>query len=312
MYVSGTEFGEVAGQFHSSVFIVACKNDLLACSPAVTISGADYGDLSHVAVRPDGGVTATYTVQTGGLTPEPVQVQIKYVTCQPGGAPAPVSCSPPTLIRTETQAIPFSAFNPQGPLESNRFVLHTFPKHAHRRDANGIETYVVWDRCKVSTAVPYPGLTFVNKCADADILVAASADNGQNWHFATLDTASQDQFQPWITTDPVTNVLRVAYYTSAADTLFQHRARVVMRAIPPGGSTPDLAGDAQVVTTVPLEPNGDPVMQGIFIGHYIGVAARTSASGSRAYVHYTHTSVPGAYNGIANPEENNHLSRIDF
>jgi len=67
-----------------------------------------------------------------------------------------------------------------------------------------------------------------------------------------------------------------------------------------------------VVTSLPLEPNGDPVMQGIFIGHYIGMAARSGASGSRAYVHYTHTSVPGTYNGIADPEENNHLSRIDF
>ncbi len=313
VYISGTEFGQgPGGEHHSTIFIVACKNDLSACSAAVRISGTDYGDLSHVAVRPDGGVTATYTVQTGGLTPVPEQVDIKYVACQPGGAPAPVVCSPATLIVSEMQAIPFSAFNPQGPLQSNRFVLHTFPKHAHRQDANGIETYVVWDRCKVSTAVPYPGLTFVNKCPDADILMAASADNGQNWHFATLDTAAQDQFQPWITTDRATNVLRIAYYTSAADTFFQHRAQVVVRAIPPGGATPDPPDDPQVVTSIPLEPNGDPVMQGVFIGHYIGMAARSGASGSRAYVHYTHTSVPGTYNGIADPEENNHLSRIDF
>ncbi len=313
IYISGTEFGQGAGgQSHSSIFIVACKNELSACSPAVTISGSDYGDLSHVAVRRDGGVTATYTVQTGGLSPVPAQVDIKYVTCETSGAPAPLTCSPATLILSEKQAIPFSAFDPQGPLEANKFVLHTFPKHIHRQDSNGTETYVVWDRCKVSTAVPYPGLTFVGKCPDADILMAASSDNGQTWHFGVLDAAAEHQFQPWITTDRTTNVVRVAYYTSTADSLFEHRARVVVRGILPGNSTPDPPTAAQVVTSLPLEPNADPVMQGIFIGHYIGLSVRTSPSGTRAYVHYTHTAVPGTYNGISDPEENNHLSRIDY
>lgn len=312
IYISGTQFGEVSGVDHSSIFIVVCKNNLSACSKAVTISGTDNADLSHVAIRPDGGVTATYTVQTGGLMPTPVSVDIKYVTCRPVGAPTPVVCSPATLIVSEQQAIPFSAFNPQAPLESNRFVLHTFPKHAHRQDANGIETYVVWDRCKVSTAVAYANLTFVSKCVDADILMAASADNGKSWHFAAVDTDDQDQFQPWITTDRATNTLLIAYYSSAVDTLFQHRARVVLREIPPGAATPDPPGDATIVTSTPLEPNGDPVLEGIFIGHYLGVAARTSASGSHAYIHYTHTAIPGVYNGVPAPEQNNHLSRIDF
>ena len=107
-------------------------------------------------------------------------------------------------------------------------------------------------------------------------------------------------------------MIYVGYYTSVADTAFQHRAQVALRRIPPGGSTPDVPGPAQMVTTVPMEPNGDPVLQGIFIGHYIGVAARTSAFGTRVYVHYTHTSDPGTYNGVSDPEQNNHLSRIDF
>jgi hypothetical protein len=313
VYISATQTGQINGNSISQIIIVACKNDLSACSPAAVVSGPDYADLSHVAVRPDGGVTATYTIQTGGLTPTPTRVDIKYVACQPGAPPAPVSCSPATLITSEMQAIPFSAFNPQGPLESNRFVLHTFPKHAHRQDSNGIETYVVWDRCKVSTAIPYPGVTFVNKCVDADILMAASNDNGQTWHFAPLDISSQDQFQPWITTDRTTNTLQIGYYTSANDTAFQHRALVALRQIPPGSLTPDVPTAAQIVTSVALEPNGDPVLQGIFIGHYLGVAARSSAAGgARVYVHYTHTSVPGIYNGVSDPEQNNHLSRIDF
>jgi hypothetical protein len=313
VYVAGTERGSGPdGEFHSSIFIAACKNDLSACSSGVIVSGTDYADLAHVAVRPDGGVTATYTVQTGGLTPMPTTAEIKYVTCQPRGAPSSVKCSLAITIASETQAIPLSTFDSQGPLISNKFVLNTFPRHAHRQDSNGTETYVVWERCKVSTAIPYPGITFVGRCVDTDIIMAASADNGKSWQLAPLDTSAQDQFQPWVATDRTTNVIQVGYYTTAADATFQHRARVALRRILPGGSTPDLPDAAQIITTVPFEPNGDPVLQGMFIGHYLGVAARTSASGTRVYVHYTHSAVLGTYNGVRDPEQNNHLSRVDF
>jgi hypothetical protein len=311
VYISATQTGQSGGLSTSAIIIVACKNDLSACSPATVVSGIDYADLSHLAIRPDGGVTATYTVLTGGVT-TPQHVDIKYAACTPGAAPAPVTCSSARLVASEAQPIPFDPFNPQTGLESSKFVMHTFPKHVHRQDANGTETYVVWDRCKVSTAIPYPGLTFFSKCVDADILMAASNDNGQTWHGAALDTSAQDQFQPWVAVDRTTNIIHVGYYTSAADTAFQHRAQVALRQIPPGAATPDPPTDAQIVTTVPLEPNGDPVLQGIFIGHYLGVAARSSSSGTRVYVHYTHTSVPGTYNGVSDPEQNNHLSRIDF
>ena len=308
IYISGTKKGAST----SAIFIVACKNDLSACSSAVTISGADIADFSNIAVRPDGGVTVTYTVQTGGLSPTPTTADIKYVACQPHGAPAAVTCATAKLIVSETRAIPFSTFDTQGPLISNKFVLDTFPKHAHRQDANGIETYVVWDRCKVPTAIPYPGLTFVGRCPDTDVLMAASSNNGQSWAFAAVDTGDQDQYQPWVATDSATNTIHIGYYSAVEDSNFQHRAQVALRRILPGGATPDPATAADMVTTVPLEPNGDPVLQGIFIGHFMGVAARSSGGASRIYIHYTHTSVPGTYNGVNDPEQNNHLSRIDF
>ena len=52
--------------------------------------------------------------------------------------------------------------------------------------------------------------------------------------------------------------------------------------------------------------------QGIYIGDYIGLAARGVSGGSRAYIHYTHTAITGTYNGVKDPEENNHLSRFDY
>src|SRR5205823_2522912 len=122
VYISGTETGQT-GNPTSSIFVVNCKNDLSACSSATVVSGTDYADLSHVAVRPDGGVTVTYTVQTGGFN-EPQQADIKYVACNPSQAPAPVTCSTAQLVTSEPQAIPFNPFNPQSGLESSKFVMH--------------------------------------------------------------------------------------------------------------------------------------------------------------------------------------------
>ena len=306
VYISGTAIG--SRQF---VFLVACKNNLSACSSPVNVSGTDLADTSNVAIRPDGGVTLTYTVYSGGAIEIPAEADIKYVTCTPQGAPRPPSCASASLITTETQAIPFSIFTfPEG-LEAAQFVLRTFPKHAHRQDQNGIETYVVWERCKVSTAVKYPGLTFVNVCPDADLVMAASNDNGATWNFGEVDSGPQDQFQAAIASDPSTNVVNIAYYSSQADA-FQHRSQVLLRQILPGPSTPDPVTDPVAITTVPMDPNTDPYLQGIFIGYYIGVAARGGPGGSQTYIHYTHTAVKGIYHGATDPEQNNHLSRFDY
>lgn len=307
VYVSAT----ATGGSKQSVFVVACKNDLSACSSPVAVSGADLADTSNIAVRPDGGVTLTYAVYSGGAIEIPAKADIKYVACTPQGAPRPPSCAPASLITTETQAIPYSIFDfPEG-LEAAQFVLRTFPKHTHRQDQNGIETYVVWERCKVSAAVKYPGLTFVSICPDADLVMAASSDNGGTWNFAGLDTGPQDQFQAAIATDPFTNIVNIAYYSSQADA-FQHRSRVLLRQILPGPSTPDPVTDPVTITAVPMDPNTDPFLQGIFIGYYIGVAARGGPAGSETYIHYTHTAVKGLYHGAADPEQNNHLSRFDY
>jgi len=304
VYVSATQLGPGG----SAVVVTACKNNLSGCSSPLTVSSPDpFADLSHVAIRPDGGVTITYVVQSGGAIGIPESADIKYVSCTPRGAPQTLSCAPARLIQTETQAIPFDPFNPETGLGAAQFVMHTYPKHTHRQDTNGIETYVVWERCKVSTAIAYPGLTFVNICPDADLVMAASADNGHTWQFADVDTGAQDQFQAWIATDTSNQTVNIAYYSSQADT-FQHRPQVMLRQIPPGPATPDPVGASNLITTTGMEPSGDPVLQGIFIGDYLGVAAR----GGRAYIHHTHTAVSGMYGGMPSPEQNNHLSRFDY
>ena len=299
LYVSGARASAY------SIFIAACSNSLSACSSSVKISGSDIADNPHIAVRPDGGITATYTASTS------TGVDIKWVTCTPNGAPSAPTCATATRITTESQILPYNPFGGQPGLGAGEFVIRTFPKHTHRQDTNGIETYVVWDRCKVSTSVTYPGVTFTNVCGDADLKMAASNNNGQTWTVAAVDVGVQDDFQPWIGTDTSTNIVNIAYYSTQGDAL-QHRAKVLLRQILPGSSTPDPVGPPQTITTVGLDPAADPFLQGIYIGDYIGISARAASGKSRAYIHYTHSAVMGIYKAARDPEQNNHLSRFDY
>jgi len=311
VYISGLIAVPVAGNL---IFLAACKNDLSACSTGTIVSGGDFNtESSHVRVRPDvvtklnGSVTITYTNSSEGPPPDFLPIyDIKYVTCTPAGAPTAPTCSSPTLIKTETQPIsPRGGGLGNGSLATTGFTFATFPKHDHRQDQNGVETYVVWDRCKVGL-IAGGGI-----CPDADIALAASNNNGQTWTFGSVDTKAGDQYFPWIVTDVFTNIINVAYYSTTGDSM-NHRAKVVLAQIPPGPATPDPVSTVQTLTTIGMEPSGDFFLRDAFIGNRIGVSARGTAIGSRAYVHYMHNAVNGRYNGAAAPEQNNHMSQFSY
>ncbi len=118
----------------SSVFIAVCRNNLSACSSSVKISGSDIADNPHSAVRPDGGITATYTVSTS------TGLDIKWVTCTPNGAPNAPTCAAATRITSESQILPYNPFGGGPGLAAAQFVIRTFPKHTHRQDSNGWPT----------------------------------------------------------------------------------------------------------------------------------------------------------------------------
>lgn len=296
------------------IFLAACKNDLSACSPGAIISGADSNtEASHVRIRPDiatkpnGSVTVTYVNISEGPPPDFLPIyDIKYVTCTPAGAPAAPACSFPTLITTENQPISFRGGGlGNGSLATTGFTFATYPKHDHRQDQNGVETYVVWDRCKVGL-IAGGGI-----CPDADIAMAASNNNGQTWTFGNVDVKPGDQYFPWIATDVFSNVVNVAYYSTTGDAM-NHRPKVVLAQIAPGPATPDPVSTTQTLTTIGMEPSGDFFLRDSFIGNRIGVSARGTSIGSRAYVHYVHNVVNGIYNGAAAPEQNNHLSQFSY
>jgi len=297
--------------------IAVCTNNLSVCSPAVVISGVDAAPASprvqvrpNIATHPAGGITVTYlNVNTGGPPGFLQTFDIKYVTCTPAGAPNPPVCSAATLITSENQPIPAKGSSlgglGSGALAASQFAISTTVRHAHRVDANGVETYVVWDRCHV------PAYNSGSICPDADVILAASNDNGVTWHSGSVDTATGDQYFPAIATDTATNVVNIVYYSTAGDAM-NHRAKVVLRQIPPGSATPDPPGAIQTLTSVPMEPAADFMLGDISIGSFIGVASRTTSSGSRAYVHYMHNAVNGTYNGAPAPEQNNHLVRFNY
>jgi hypothetical protein len=309
IYVSAV-FSDLAG---THPVLAACRNDLSVCSNAVSLSTTDNAARSlHVRVRPDistnpnGSVTVTYVNARDSGAPDFQPIfDIRYVTCTPQGAPNPPSCSAAVPVTSENQPIPGNGGGLGGGyLAAAQFLISTYPKHEHRVDANGVETYIVWDRCEV------PNSPTVDVCPNAGIVMAGSNNNGASWKFGAVDTGPGDQYFPWIRTDS-TNTLNIVYYSSRNDPSV-HRAQVMLRQIAPGAVTPDPPAPAVVLTSVPMDPSGDYMLGGSFIGSNIGVAARSTASGRRAYVHFMHNVVNGNYNGAASPDQNNHLTRLDY
>jgi hypothetical protein len=299
VYVTATEF-DFFTRF-SRIWLVSCKNDLSACSSPIIISDSDTAtQFSHVSVRPDGRVTVTY-VNVAAFFPRPPVFDIKYVTCDPADAPSTPSCSPPKLVFRETQPLRFGGF-----LAAQDFRIATYPKHDHQVGGSGIETYVVWDRCKVPLF-----LGFV--CPDADVVLAASNDDGATWSPMDVNTDPKDQFFPWVKTDRSTNIVNISYYTAEGD-FFGHRVQVVLNHILPGPNTPNPIDDTHILTTLLDETSADPVLGGFFFGDYIGLAARGTgiAGACRAYAHFTYNTRLGVYNGVPNPQQDNNLSRLDY
>ena len=130
-----------------------------------------------------------------------------------------------------------------------------------------------------------------------------------------MNVSTQDQFFPWIRTDRSRNIVNIDYYTSQADSFFQHKVQVYLNHIIPGAVTPDPINDTHIMTTYLDDPSSDPVLRGSFFGDYIGVAARGTGAdeASRAYAGYTYNEVQKSCGaGVTCPQQDNHLQRLDY
>lgn len=294
--------------FDETIELASCNNHLSSCSAPQTISGTDglainnqFTQFSNVKIRPDGLVTVTYVnfkfdfACFSAPFPPCLSADLKYVSCTPAGDSKPPVCSSPVLITTETQPIGFI---------SQDFRVSTYPTHDHQLEPDGTtQTIVAWTRCKV------PGVVFGSGCPDADVVMVSTNNNGGTWSSVVpVNANSQDQFFPWVSTDRITNTLNIIYYSSENDVPFKHRLQVLLNQIAPGTAFPNPSGASQILTSLADDPAADLLIGGFFFGDYISVAAR----GGRLYAHYTYNTIPGIYNGIENPEQNNHLVRLDY
>jgi hypothetical protein len=334
---SGTVY--VTSLFSAGVGLVACTNDLSACSAPVPLQdpSGDIGFLPSLAVRPDGGVSIVSIRFSGDENAD----SIVHVACEPAQPPAAPVCG-----GVNTIAANFKILRDFDVLPSQAFSPLTYPRHAHRTDASGIETYAVWHQCKVESVF----LTEIGSrlCPDVDVVLAASRDNGQTWSAETcVDCLSRDQLFPAIKADPARNVVSIAYYGATND-FYGHGLQVFLRQIRPGGATPDAVTAPQLLTTHLNNPSATGVivlngpsqerptfLSGARLGapsrltdtggdppsffgqtlfpQFLGLTTRgIGGSAGRTYVHFTFNTVRAKIAGINVPGPNNHMTRVDF
>ena len=322
---SGTGAGDIYLAFDGSngqggvvVNLVSCTS-VLSCSVPIIISARGENvafngtEDAYVQVRPDGKITVTYLDQTNKNETSPTEI-IKFVTCQPRGAPTAPVCSAPTIVAKETQTISTSDLNQA--LSSENFFAFTNVRHAHRLEADGktITTFVVWDRCaKYFTFLQNPNPGQPALCLNADVVMRTSTNGGTTWSVTTpVNTDPGHQFFPSISTDDSTGTVNIVYYDTEQDFLHK-RMVVVLNQIAAGTKE---VGAPILLTTTPIPWDADPNQTALPVDDFdfhLGVKARGMGPPgfSRVYVSFTSTGDRnGIYQGQSLPEQNNNLQKL--
>lgn len=316
---SGTGAGDVylvAGAYTPSqgpdtVFIQACTNTTLKCSPMVVL--ATLSSLPYVQVRSDGTITVSYLgAPQNTTTPEPVL----FVTCKPAGAPNPPVCGQPTTVTTIDNPLPTPTnLEINTLLGINLAFVTTYPKLANRSETGGgFTTFLVYDDCKNPYVPPPPPQGQPTFCLNAEVKMTFSTDNGATWSTpVSVDASGGHHFFPAIATDDSTGTVSLVYYTTEGDP-FHHRVRVFLNQIAPGTTT---LGPPQSVikSQVPMDIAADqPYTFSNQDDFRIGVAARgTGVKGqSHVYTSFGLSVVNGTYAGEPLPDKNNHINLFAY
>ncbi|HXY06865.1 MAG TPA: hypothetical protein VEI52_03345 [Terriglobales bacterium] len=295
----------------SNIQVIACTNESLSCGTSVIASGGDrFAANPWVEVREDGVLTISYWTFTNPNTgQQPNPIDIKFVSCTPGGAPKAPACSKPSLAARTTL---LSAWDPG----DNNFNDPLFPKHSDRREADGsFTTFLVYDRCRsIHPPQLLAGLAVIANpvCTKVDVVLMKSTNGGATWSTPEpVELAVGHQFFGTIGVDRSTGTTNIAYYSTQNDPSLQ-RAQLFLSQIPAGSTTPK---PAVALTSASTDPNvgiQDLILQNattVNFGDYIGLAvAGTGSKGqSKIYVHYTWNNVFGISNGTQQPDPNNTL-----
>jgi hypothetical protein len=291
----------------AQIILAACTNSELNCSSSVVISGSDtQAVLPSVQVRADGGITISYA-NLVIRNFEYFEYEMKFVSCKPGGAPNPPTCSAPVLVTNEKHP---GVVTPGDELNTTDVA---FPRHVDRLEADGktVTTFYIYDQCAVAT---YTGHEVGQTCTKTQVAITYSTDGGKTWSAVvpvSPNTPGQ-QFLGNIALDVSTGTVNIAYYSSQKDPL-KLRTQIFLAQVPPGKTT--VGAINQVTSSLYDGPTGFSGFDGdpVACCDYIGVAAAgTGKSGqSRAYILYT-GSIDGTFNSQKFPIFTNMLTKFDY
>jgi hypothetical protein len=288
------------------IALMACTNSTLNCSINVIASGHDKTTFyPEVQVRPDGGITISYTdiVFKKTLIPD---YQIKFVNCTPQGAPNPPTCSAPTLV-TDAKLLGIPPGDEMG------FGDVAYPWHVDRLEADGktVTNFLIYDECAVSTKTARNVGHYL--CSKAEVVIASSTDGGNTWSSflpVSPNTPGQ-QFLGNIALDESTGTVNIAYYSTQNDPM-QLRTQVFLAQVLPGQTT--VGPISQITSTLLDNTPGCTVQQDAQCSYYVGVAAAgTGKKGqSHVYIHFPGSTNNGSFNGLAFPLYTNTLTQFDY
>lgn len=283
------------------------------CSKPLSISGTDANPtMAEVSVRPDGITTVTYLNFTFPIVngQQTEVLDIRYVSCQPAGAPNPPTCASPVEVFKEDQPLPTGLLLVPSTLQQ----LWTNPVHGSRWNGKEYEEFVTWARCSVNPYFSVGSIPLVI-CPRAEVMMSWAATDAsghsQAWTAPTrVDASRGNQIMPWLSSDFEAGTINIGYLGAGRDR-YDHRYQLFRTEIKPGEhvTTPP-----KVVSGFPDESAADP-FDGLFLGGtfggYIGVASRSSGNLSRTYFGFTGQFYPGFFRGRMLSNINNLLSATD-
>jgi hypothetical protein len=286
------------------LYITACTNSSLNCSPLLTLKTfvSNSNEFPFVQVRPDGVITISYL---GDFDPYP-SLPILFVTCTPAGAPKQPVCGQPTTVTSVT--------TPSGVMPNFNLLLgaELYPQFANRLETDGsFTTFMVYTDCANLYLEPQPAAEN-GGCLNTDVKMTISQNGGQTWSTPTSITPTAAQnFFPSITNDASTSTVSIAYYSTRSDVFF-HDVRVFVRQIAPGSITLGPAQHASAFSPMDIDP-GNVSLAGALDYRMGAIAHGTGTAGqSHLYLSFDSDAVNGTYNQKPLPELNNFIELITY
>jgi hypothetical protein len=246
----------------SSSYLARCDRSLrctmLSGGPKPVLSGTDpFAAFTTPVVGPDGTVHVTWC--NYGTVNALIPITCRQAAMAPGAA---AFGSTSTVLNIDG-----TTYNGLEGYATEQFRTASIPVLAvdDSSTATAHHLYFAIDACTSGNYYDFSGPNTPGNCGASAVLFSSSTDGGSSWS-GPIDlsanaptpspgTAPADAVtaQPWVTVDPSTGELDVAYYTTQFDR-FDHRLDVELAASKNGGSSWSFSR----LTPVSIEPDSDP------------------------------------------------------